>query len=228
MTFYSSSTPAAPEPTVPKPVPFIRSPIIKLAAYVLAWFIVSTSLALVAYAFLSVGSVGGTCASGNTAYAIQVQCPQLALEFGIWPIFTGLFGVLLAVTLAGGIGIQIRVWAWPALFIGGGVLFLLGGGVVGWLCGILFLLIGLVPLALELKASVQRVFLGSFNIFGQQFRESPKAQPSFSSRKMPNPPDAIKPGIGDWAIDILGFIVPAIAGLYVATIWVAAVTGATG
>jgi hypothetical protein len=111
---------------------------------------------------------------------------------------------------------------------GSGVLFLLGGGGVGWLCGILFLVMGLVPLVLELRASVQRVFLGSFSIFGQQFKESPKAQPSFSSRKMPNPPDAIKPGIGDWAIDILGFVVPAIAGLYVATIWVAAASGAAG
>jgi hypothetical protein len=227
MTFYTSSpTPATPEPTAPKPVSWNNRPIVKLAAYVLSWFIVSTSLALTGYAAISVGQVGGRCASGNTAYAIQVQCPQLALDFLPWTIFTGLIGVALAVALAGGIGIQLRVWAWPALFIGGGVLFLLGGGVVGWLCGILFLVMGLVPLVLELKASVQRVFLGQFNIFGQQFKESAKAQPSFSSRKMPNPPDAIKPGIGDWAIDILGFLIPAIGGLYLATFWVASLGGA--
>jgi hypothetical protein len=226
MTFYTSpSTPVAPEPSTPKPVSPNNRPIVKLLAYVVAWFIVSTSLALAAYAAISVGDVGGTCASGNTAYAIQTQCPQLAVDFLPWVIFTGLIGVALAVALAGGIGVQLRVWAWPALFIGGGVLFLLAGGAVGWICGILFLVMGLVPLVLELKASVQRVFLGSFNIFGQQFKESPKAQPSFSSRKMPNPPDAIKPGIGDWAIAYLGFLVPAIAGLYLATAWVAALGG---
>jgi hypothetical protein len=226
MTFYSSSsTPVTPEPSTPKPVSWNNRPVVKLVAYVVAWFIFSTSLALAGYAAISVGQVGGTCASGNTPYAIQTQCPQVAVDFLPWVIFTGLIGVAIAVALANGIGIQLRVWAWPALFIGGGVLFLLGGGVVGWLCGILFLIMGLVPLVLELRASVQRVFLGSFNIFGQQFQEGPKAQPSFSSRKMPNPPDAIKPGIGDWAIDILGFLIPAVAGLYVATAWIASLGG---
>jgi hypothetical protein len=45
---------------------------------------------------------------------------------------------------------------------------------------------------------------------------------------MPNPPDAVRPGIGDWAIDILGFVIPAIAGLYVATLWVAALAASAG
>jgi hypothetical protein len=225
MTFYSSvPTPATPEPSTPKPVSWNNRPIVKLVAYVVAWFIFSTSLALAGYAAISVGDVGGSCGSGNTVYVIRQQCPDVSL-FLTWVPFTALIAVGIAVALAGGIGIQLRVWAWPALFIGGGVLFLLGGGIVGWLCGILFLVMGAVPLVLELKASVQRVFLGSFNIFGQQFKESPKAQPSFSSRKMPNPPDAIKPGIGDWAIDILGWAIPAFAGLYVATAWVAAMGG---
>jgi hypothetical protein len=202
--------------------------VVKLAAYILSWFIFSVSLALTGFAFLSVLSVGGFCASGSTAYVIQNQCPAAAVDFLPWTIFTGLIAVGIAVGLAGGIGFQLRVWAWPLLFCGGGVLFLSGGGVVGWLCGLLFLVMGLVPVVLELRASIQRVFLGSFNIFGQQFKESPKAQPSFSSRKMPNPPDAIKPNVRDWAIDILGFLIPAFAGLYLATFWFFSLSASAG
>lgn len=84
----------------------------------------------------------------------------------------------------------------------------------------------LVPLVIEARASVQRVFLGSFNIFGQQFQEGPKAQPSFSSRKMPNPPDAVKPKIGDWAVAFLGFILPAYGGFVLAGFWVTHLHGA--
>jgi hypothetical protein len=40
---------------------------------------------------------------------------------------------------------------------------------------------------------------------------------------MPNPPDAIRPTIGDWAIDVLGVAIPIVAGYYLATIWVVAV-----
>jgi hypothetical protein len=70
-----------------------------------------------------------------------------------------------------------------------------------------------------LRTSVQRVFLGSFTIFGQQSREGPKAQPSFSSRTMPNPPDAVSK-IGDWAVTLFGFAIPAYGGFVLAGYWV--------
>jgi hypothetical protein len=228
MTFYTAPTPASSEPAAPKPVSFVSRPLVKLLAYVVSWFVFSASFALLGYSVIGVLSVGGTCASGNTAYTIAVQCPENAVVFLPWVIFTGLIAVGIAVGLAGGIGFQLRVWAWPILFGVLGGLFLVGGGVVGYLIGALFIIMALVPLVIELRASVQRVFLGSFNIFGKQFREGPKAQPSFSSRKMPNPPDAIKPTAGDWAIDILGFLIPLIAGYYVATAWVTALAVSTG
>src|ERR1700761_7171909 len=156
MTFYTAPTPAVPEPAAPKKVSFASRPLVKLVAYVVAWFLYSMSLTLTGFAFLSVLSVGGFCASGQTAYVIQNQCPDIATDFLPWTIFSGLIAVGIAVALAGGIGFQLRVWAWPILFCGGGVLFLLGGGVVGWLCGLLFLVMGLVPLVLEFRASVQR------------------------------------------------------------------------
>jgi hypothetical protein len=228
MTFYSTPTPASSEPAAPTPVSFVSRPIVKLLAYLVSWFVFSMSFALLGYSIIGVMSVGGTCASGNTAYVIATQCPEGATVFLPWVIFTGLLSVGLAVGLANGIGFQLRVWAWPILFGVLGGLFLLAGEVVGYLIGAMFIIMALVPLVIELRASVQRVFLGSFNIFGQQFKEGAKAQPSFSSRKMPNPPDAVRPGIGDWAIDILGFLIPAIAGLYVAILWVAALAPTVG
>jgi hypothetical protein len=227
MTFYTSPTPASSEPAAPKPVSIVSRPLVKLLAYLLSWFLFTLSFGLFGFAILGVMSVGGACASGNTAYVIANQCPDSS-AFLLPGILGGLIAVGLAVALANGIGFQLRVWAWPILFGVLGGLFLTAEQVVGYLLGAMFIIMALVPLVIELRASVQRVFLGSFNIFGQQFQEGPKAQPSFSSRKMPNPPDAVKPGIGDWAIDILGFIIPAVAGLYIAAIWVGPLAAGNG
>ena len=226
MPFSTSPTPADPEASARKPVSFVSRPIVKLLAYLFSWFLFSLSFVLFLYSVYSVMSVGGTCASGNTAYTIAVQCPEDAIVFLPWVIFTALIAVGVGVGLANGIGIQTRVWAWPFLFGILGGFFLLDGGPVGYGIGALFIVMALVPLVIELRASVQRVFLGSFNIFGQQFREGPKAQPSFSSRKMPNPPDAVRPKIGDWAVAILGFVLPAYGAFVLAGFWVTHLHGA--
>ena len=227
MTYYTAPTPATPEPAAPKRTSILANPLFKLLAYVVSWFVYSTSFALLVLSLASLGGLG-SCASGNTPYVIENQCPDLVVDFIPWVIFTGLIGVALGVVFANGIGIQPRVWAWPFLFGILGAGFILAGGGVGWGVGALFVVMALVPLVIELRASVQRVFLGSFSIFGQQFQEGPKAQPSFSSRRMPNPPDAVKPKAGDWAIALLGFLIPVVAGIYVATIWVASIAGSKG
>ncbi|HEY1530916.1 MAG TPA: hypothetical protein VGF80_08880 [Galbitalea sp.] len=227
MTFYTAPTPATPEPVTPKKTSVLTSPLFKLVAYLAGWFLFSGSFALLVYSIASLGGVG-SCASGNTPYVIANQCPDLVTDFIPWVIFTGLIAVAIAVVFANGIGFQLRVWAWPFLFGILGTGFLLAGGGVGYGVGAVFVIMALVPLVLELRASLQRVFLGSFNIFGQQFQEGANAQPSFSSRTMPNPSDAVRPGIGDWAIALLGFLIAAGAGLYVATIWVASISASQG
>jgi hypothetical protein len=226
MTFYTA--PAAPEPAAPKRASLVSNPLIKLVAYLASWFIYAASFTLLVASFVAVISVGGSCASGNTPYQITRPCPVDATAFLPWVIVTGLIAVGIAVGLANGIGFQLRVWAWPFLFGILGAGFLLAGGAVGWGIGALFIVMALVPLVIELRGSVQRAFLGSFSIFGQQFREGPKAQPTFSSRKMPNPPDAVKPKPGDWAIALLGFAASAYAGYYVAVLWVASLHAGRG
>ena len=215
----------------PKPVGIASLPVVKLLAYLVSWFGFSLSFVLFGYAIEAVGAVGGTCASGNTAYVIQTPCPAAA-DFIPWVIFSALIAVGIGVGFANGIGLQTRVWAWPILFGVLGLFFLaagiFGGQLVGWIIGAMFIVMALVPLVIELRASVQRVFLGSFDIFGHQFYEGPKAQPSFSSRRMPNPPDAIRPNAGSWAIAWLGFIVAAGAGYFVAVSWINALAASQG
>ncbi len=227
MTFYTSPTPATPEPAAAKRTNVLSNPLFKLLVYLASWFIYTGSFTLLVLSIASLGGVG-SCASGNTPYVIANQCPDLIVDFVPWVIFTALIGVALAVAFANGIGFQLRVWAWPLGFGILGAGFIAAGGGVGWGIGALFVVMALVPLIIELRASVQRVFLGSFNIFGQQFQEGPKAQPSFSSRKMPNPPDAVKPKAGDWAIALLGFIIAALGGVYVAVLWVEAISASNG
>jgi hypothetical protein len=227
MTFYTAPTPATPEPAA-KRSSVLANPLFKLLAYLVSWFVFVLSFALFIDAIVGVAAEGGSCASGNTPYQISRPCPVDVTVFIPWVIFTALIAVGIAVALANGIGFQLRVWAWPFLFGILGTGFLLAGGAVGWIIGAVFIIMALVPLVIELRGSVQRVFLGSFNIFGQQFQEGPKAQPSFSSRKMPNPPDAVKPKAGDWAISLLGFIIPSVAGYYVAILWVTALHAGNG
>jgi hypothetical protein len=228
MTFYTAPTPATPEPATPKRTSVLASPLFKLFAFVASWFIYTLSFTLLVDSFAAVVAIGGSCASGNTPYQISRPCPVDATAFVPWVVFTGLIAVGIGVGFASGIGFQLRVWAWPFLFGILGAGFLLAGGAVGWGIGALFIVMALVPLIIELRASVQRTFLGSFNIFGQQFQEGPKAQPSFSSRTMPNPPDAVRPKFGDWAIALLGFVIPAIAGVYVAALWVGSLHASQG
>ena len=227
MSYYTAPTPATPEPATPKAASVLASPLFKLVAYLASWFIYTGSFTLFVLSIASLGGVG-SCASGNTPYVIANQCPDLIVDFIPWVVFTALIAVGLAVVFANGIGFQLRVWAWPFLFGILGTGFVLAGGAVGWGVGAVFIIMALVPLVIELRASVQRVFLGSFTIFGQQFQEGPKAQPSFSSRTMPNPPDAVSPRIGDWAIALLGFLIPAAAGIYVAVLWVASISASKG
>ena len=129
--------------------------------------------------FLAVGAsivmgLGGFCASGG-AYVIQTQCPDIVTWTAPGSIFGGLIAVGIGVILASGFGTPLVSWAWPILFIGLGLAFL-GSGIAGGLDGIvfdllavMFILMGGVPLWLELRADPQGFFLGTTNADGRAF-----------------------------------------------------------
>jgi hypothetical protein len=117
----------------------------------------TVGLVLLFLAMRAVMEIGGSCASGNTPFEIQRQCPTGVAGLMIGGIFGGLIGLgLYAVNT---IGPNLTLLGWPALFISLGYNFAdyginppegFGGGAsVGWLvCAVLFFLMGGVPLAL--------------------------------------------------------------------------------
>jgi hypothetical protein len=204
---------------------FATNPITRLVAYILSWFIFSTSYFLLVYALQAVVAVGGRCVSGHSAFQIRQYCPEAATAFLPWVIFTALIAAAIGLIFAYGIGIQLVSWIATILMGSLALLFFSGGGVEGVLLGLMFVVFAVLPLVHEIRASVPRLFIGSMSISGRQFQESPKAKKSLTQRLEPNPEGATRPTGGDWAISLLGFAIPAVAGYFVATLWVIAVVG---
>jgi hypothetical protein len=117
------------------------------------------SLTVLFLCMRSVMDVGGVCGSGNTVSVPRVQCPAGVPGLMIGSIFGGL--IFLALYATSAIGPNLVLFAWPALFLSLGWNFLEygvdppGGGSVaaGWLlCGVVFVLMGGVPLVIAIKA----------------------------------------------------------------------------
>jgi hypothetical protein len=112
--------------------------------------------------------LGGYCASGGP-YVIQTQCPDIVVWTTPGSVFGGLIAVGIGAILAVGFGTPLISWAWPILFIGLGFAFL-GSGITSGVDGIvfdllagMFVLMGGVPLVIELRADPQGFFLGTTN-----------------------------------------------------------------
>jgi len=121
----------------------------------------TAGLVLVFLGMRAVMEIGGACASGNTPFEIQRQCPKGVPGLMFGGIFGGL--VFLGVYTVNTIGPNLTLLGWPALFLSLGYNFAdygidppasFGGGVsVGWLvCAVLFFLMGGVPLVLWIMA----------------------------------------------------------------------------
>ncbi len=135
----------------------------------------------------SVMEIGGSCGSGGP-YGIAHPCPQ-----GAWMAPVGILGGLVC------LGVyalrrppgspQLLFLAWPALFGSLGVQFVraaLDDGQAGgfWFCGVLFLAMALVPLALAVAndpRSLARALLGDG-------RAEPERPETTSSRPAPMVP----------------------------------------
>jgi hypothetical protein len=119
------------------------------------------ALTAVFYCMRAVMEVGGVCASGNTPYDIRTPCPTGVPGLMISSIFLGLGFLFLYAVSA--VGPNLTLLAWPALFLSLGWNFLEygfdppGGAdvAVGWIvCGVVFVLMGGVPLFVGIRAFV--------------------------------------------------------------------------
>jgi hypothetical protein len=128
--------------------------------------------------------LGGFCASGGP-YVIETECPESVVVFA--PI--GIFGMFasagVALFFARGFGLSLVAWAWPILFVGLGIQFILGAvGGVGIISnivvGVLFIAMGLAPVWFVVSSkAVTPTLVGSVNLAGARFQYEGKANRYF-------------------------------------------------
>jgi hypothetical protein len=200
------------------------SALIRVLGSAVSWFLFSLSFSLLFQVSLTVMSLGGSCASGGP-YEIAVECPDDVTAFAPLSIYGGLAAVAIGIFFAQGFGVPLTTWAWPVLFVGLGGAFLLafifGQDITGLIIGGMFIVMGLVPLVLELRASPQRVFLGQRAANGQQFYEGERAKRSLLSMGAPNPEGAIAPTAAHWGFALLIAIAAIVLGYLTAAAWFA-------
>jgi hypothetical protein len=132
---------------------------------------------------------------------------------------------LLSGFLARGFGTPLVTWAWPILFIGLGIVFLLAQDTTGYVIGVVFILMGVPPLLIELRGSVQRVIIGIDSPTGVRYSEPANAKRSIMATGLPNPEGAVRPTILSWLLSI-GITGGSIyLGYVVATLWFRSVSG---
>lgn len=189
------------------------APVWRLAGSILSW-------AMFAFFFLGlyqsaavVIGLGGFCASGG-AYVIETECPEAVVVFAPIGIF-GMFAAAgVALVVARGFGVSLIAWAWPILFVGLGLQFILGaaagvGIISNIVVGALFIVMGLGPVwfLVSSKALVPTL-VGSVNIAGARFQYEGKASRYFGLT--PTEADEVTtPAAVDWVISL---------GLWVASV----------
>jgi hypothetical protein len=212
MTSYSSAAPA---------FSWRDSALVRVGASAASWFLFALSFTLLFQVSFTVMALGGSCASGGP-YEIAVECPEAVAAFAPLSIFLGLFAVGINAFFARGFGTPLTTWAWPILFCGLGAAFLYAffasGDGVGLIIGVMFEVMGAVPLLLELRASPQRVLLGQRSANGTQFFEGDRAR-----RSMLSPSAPIPAGAGHWLLALVVTAVFAFLGYWLGGLWFASV-----
>ena len=124
---------------------------------------VSGALTVLWFSMRAVMEIGGSSASGNVPYQISRPCPSGVPGLMVGSIFLGL--AFLALYTVTAVGPNLTLFAWPALFISLGWNFMdfgvnppngSSGPVWGWvICGVIFLLMGGIPLVLGIAAMMK-------------------------------------------------------------------------
>ena len=137
-------------------------PLARVAGYLLGIAGLAFCIALLWLGMRAVMDLGGFCASGGP-YEIAVECPDAVIATTPLSILGGFLAAGLIIWGAAGLPgawMSLVFLAWPALFLSLGWNFLEygffppeGGWVWSWLfCGVLFVLMGAVPLVIAIAA----------------------------------------------------------------------------
>lgn len=199
---------------------------VRLVGAVVSWFLLGLAFALLFSAAMALMSIGGACASGGP-YVIEVECPPAVAVLTPLSIFIGLASVGVALAFARGFGTPLLSLAWPILFCGLGTVFLgtfARGDVTGLLIGVLFVVMGLVPLVLALRANPREVVIGRVSVHGAPFRIPGTARRWLWLPRPSTPGEPVEPGAGDWLLAIGTTLAGGACGALVGLAWFAAVS----
>lgn len=202
------------------------SPLVRILGSAIGWFGFALCFTLLFQVSLTVMALGGFCASGG-AYEIAVECPAAVAGFAPLSILGGLVAVGIALWLSQGFGTPLLSLAWPILFVGLGAAFLISfvtyGDLTGLFIGVLFVIMGLVPLVLELRASPRRVIIGRRTADGREFIEEGAGR-SILAMRGPNSDGTVQPNAGHWLLAIAVTVIAATLGCLTGLTWSASVT----
>lgn len=190
----------------------MNGPAARMLGSAVSWMLFSISFTLLYQVSAVVMGLGGFCASGGP-YVIETQCPDAVVVFAPLSIFGGLIAAGIGLFFARGFGTPLVIWAWPILFVGLGIDFLLAsfvpGGVANLVVAIVFIAMGLAPLVLVLRVGAARLLVGTTNAHDRPFRDGRGPTPIFQLGAEANDDDAAPATAGDWA-RALGISVPSI------------------
>jgi hypothetical protein len=206
-------------------MPRFASPLWRLFGAVFGWLGFTFCFTLL---YLSAGVVmglGGFCASGGP-YVIETECPAAVVAFTPLSIIGGLIVVGIGVYLARGFGTPLAAWAWPVLFCGLGIQFLisgLSGDLTGIFLAVLFIVMGLVPLVIAFRADWRPVLVGSTAINGHPFGDTSAASRLAAPFGREDDREPIAPTTSDWLLSLSITILSSALGIYLAMAAFAAV-----
>jgi hypothetical protein len=190
----------------------VNGPAARMLGSAVSWLLFSISFTLLYQVSAVVMGLGGFCASGGP-YVIETQCPDAVVIFAPLSIFGGLIAAAIGLFFARGFGTPLVIWAWPILFVGLGIDFLLAsfmpGGVANLVVAIVFIAMGLAPLVIVLRVGAARLLVGTTNAHDRPFRDGRGPTPIFHIGGAADDENAAPATAGDWA-RALGISVPSI------------------
>lgn len=183
----------------------VRTPAWRIAGSFLSWLLFAFSFAGLFQATGVVIGLGGYCASGGP-YVIETPCPEGVLVFAPVGILGMIVAAVVSMAVADNLGAPLYLWAWPILFVGLGVQFLLGaaGGislVTNILLGVMFVVMGLVPFWWGIRTGPRPFFLGATDAQGRPFTTTATSGRSAFTPKRPEG-EPVDPTAKDWVLSL--------------------------
>lgn len=209
----------------------VRTPFWRIVGSFAGWLIFTVAFLLFFQTAGVVGGLGGFCAAGGP-YVIAVECPEAVVVFAPVGLFGSLFGVAVAMFVARSFGTPLYLWAWPIAFVALGIQFIVGaiGGeavVINVLLGLMFVVMGIVPLWYVIRGGAQPFLIGSANLDGQLFSYRDTGRKSLFGPPRSAAGETVPPTPRDWVLS-LGIVAVAIPlGAWLAVLAFNAV-GSTG